>query len=375
MATETMTTQRRTSIQDIPFVIMDVVNAERRVSVGSYPDVDQKQPDRRMSIAPKPMPASHVGQRILNAVRLFWAFTESDFLTFVIPNTMFGVFAALAGLGLVEGKVVSPVNVALRLPLIVWFNWYLTFLFDCANQRSPESVREDLINKPWRPLPSGKITPEETRRTMLFGVPIAYAMSYALGVEQETGLNFILVWLYNDLRGGDEIIRDAILAIAYGIYNLASLRIAIGKEGVVTERGWAWIAIVSGIILTTMQVQDLKDQEGDRTRGRKTAPLVLGETVSRWFIAVSHLVWSLVCSAFWQPGPLGWLPSAVLSTYIALRVVQKREPREDVKTWKLWCLWLIMFYFLPVIRLGWDALREWMWTRKGEAYGWLDVQL
>ena len=77
-------------------------------------------------------------------------------------------------------------------------------------------------------------------------------MNYALGVWEEGSFNFVLTWVYNDLRGSDEIIRDVILAVAYAVYNLASLRIILGMDGVVTPRGYEWTAIVSAIILTTM---------------------------------------------------------------------------------------------------------------------------
>lgn len=36
------------------------------------------------------------------------------------------------------------------------------------------------------------------------------------------------------------------------------------------------VGIISSVILTMMQVRDLKDQEGDRMRRRKTVVLVLG---------------------------------------------------------------------------------------------------
>ena len=339
-----MDTERRLSIASIA----SLMEAERRLSIASYPDLDQKQPDRRMSIAPAPVAVSRKSFGVLNALSLCWAFTQSDFNTFVIPNSMFGVFTALAGLGLVRGETPTFIDVLLRLPMVIWFNWYSVFIFDLANQRTPESIQEDLINKPWRPLPSGKITSEQTRRTMLAAIPIVMLMNYWLGVWQEGAIILILTWLQNDLRGGDEIVRDVIIAVAYGFFNLGSLRLAIGMDGIVTERGYTWIVIVSGIILTTMQVQDLKDQEGDRTRGRKTAPLVFGETISRWMIALFLPVWSLVCAIFWQTALLGSAPAA-MSTYVAFRVLNKRESRDDSKTWKFWCLWHTMIYLLPVV--------------------------
>lgn len=41
-----------------------------------------------------------------------------------------------------------------------------------------------------------------------------------------------------------------------------------------------------------MHSQDMKDQDGDRSRGRRTAPIVLGDVVARSTIAISF--WSVV---------------------------------------------------------------------------------
>lgn len=57
--------------------------------------------------------------------------------------------------------------------------------------------------------------------------------------------------------------------------------------------------MLSGVILTTMQVQDLKDQEDDRARDRLTAPLVTGDASTRWTIALPVLSFSIGCPAFW----------------------------------------------------------------------------
>lgn len=100
--------------------------------------------------------------------------------------------------------------------------------------------------------------------------------------------------MYNDLKGGDELIRDGIIAVAYGLYNIASLKIACkGIEP--SEQGYRWAIVISGVILTTMQIQDLKDVAGDRTRGRQTIPLAFGEWWSRWSIAGFVAGWSVVC--------------------------------------------------------------------------------
>ncbi|VUC26046.1 unnamed protein product [Clonostachys rosea] len=299
--------------------------------------------------------ALSVLRRAIDLSRLFWAFTESDFNTFVIPNSAFGVFGALSGPTLQEGTQSPLATVLLRLPLVVFFNWYNVLNFDLANQRSIESIEEDRINKPWRPIVTGKVTPDQTRRAMLFTIPASLLLNYVLGVWKQGVFILILTWMQNDLRGGDEVIRDVIISAAYGMFNSASLDIAIGTSSgtSINRSGILWTGIISGVILTTMQVQDLKDQMGDRTRGRKTVPLVLGDRVSRYSIAVFVAFWSVLCPLFWQVGLVGYVITATSGGIVDARVLSKLDSREeDAKTWRWWCFWTMVLYLLPIMYLA-----------------------
>ena len=41
--------------------------------------------------------------------------------------------------------------------MLLW-SWSNLFLFNLHNQRHPSSISEDALNKPWRPIPAGRIT-------------------------------------------------------------------------------------------------------------------------------------------------------------------------------------------------------------------------
>ncbi|ORY67581.1 UbiA prenyltransferase family-domain-containing protein [Pseudomassariella vexata] len=282
------------------------------------------------------------GQLACGVRYLIWEFTESNFSTFIIPNTAFGVLGALASSVLTPGSQdfsPQPWEILSRIPATLFFNWTMTFIFDLSNQRSSASVQEDSLNKPWRPIPTGKITAQQTRAVTLAMVPLSLGLCYALGVWNEGNLILVLTWLYNDLRGGDTLARDLIIAVEFGLFNSASLQIAAGGraanmghgENLLSDIGLRWTALISTVIWTTMQVQDLKDQAGDRVRGRMTLPLVLGERVSRLSIAGFVLFWSGVCAYFWQL-PLGAyaLPAAA-GSIVALRILSKWTPEEDAQ--------------------------------------------
>jgi 4-hydroxybenzoate polyprenyltransferase len=292
-------------------------------------------------------------RRILYFLRMSWDFVESDFVTFAVPNTAFGVFSALASSLLIEDDsctAPSALQILHRLPWILAFNVGNLLIFDLANQRAPQSVVEDRVNKPWRPIPQGKITSDQTRRLLLIAIPIILALNYILGAWRQGAFIHILTWLYNDLGGSDEVfVRELIIAVAYGFFNNGSLTVAIGPEYSSSTLGITWTVIVSGVILTTMQVQDLKDQEGDRTRGRKTIVLFLGERMSRSSIAFFVCFWSCVCMYFWGLKPMALSMTATAAAIVAMRVLFIRSQKGDARTWRLWCLWHASLYVLPVL--------------------------
>ncbi|KAK8131819.1 hypothetical protein PG984_008257 [Apiospora sp. TS-2023a] len=312
--------------------------------------------------------------RVWTILHLLWLITCDDFATFVLPNTAFGTFGALSGSLLMTAPPGSGSSsgsssntddyrrlVLLRLPATILFNWSNLLIFDLANQRLPDSVTEDALNKPWRPIPRGLLTPTQMRRLMLLATPWSWR-----SITSGSTLLFVLTWLYNDLRGGDEswILRNVIIAAAFGVYNLGSLKVAGGVgigsnssvETTMTPLGVAWVVVISGVILATMQVQDLKDVAGDRSRGRLSAPLVLGGRLARWTIALPVLFWSVVCSLIWGPRLWG-LPTVTLGILVAYRCVattsspSSRHGEEtklrDRRTWQLWAAWTATLYALP----------------------------
>ncbi|KAL5339971.1 UbiA prenyltransferase family [Aspergillus crustosus] len=299
----------------------------------------------------------------LSLLSLLYEFSESDIPTFVLPNSAFGLLASLSAPLLLENIPTPPPLLNLLLsavPRMLLFNWTNVFVFELANQRLPDSVKEDTANKPWRPLPRGRITSEQTRRLLLVSVPVVLGASVAMGVGVESGLILLLAWMYNDLGGGDEVSRDVIIAVAYDVFLVASLRIgvlstssavspsqALPSTISISKTGYTWLGIIGLVIATTMQVQDLKDQVGDKLRNRKTWPIVLGDSFSRKWIAACIPFWSVVCVVFWKTPVLVSLVPIVLGLWVSLTVLLGSG---DARAWRGWCLWQVALYVLPIWR-------------------------
>ena len=58
--------------------------------------------------------------RLVYLLEIFWLFTKSDFLTFVVPNTVFGILGALSGSRLTTDAHVSVGGVLRRIPLVIF---------------------------------------------------------------------------------------------------------------------------------------------------------------------------------------------------------------------------------------------------------------
>lgn len=148
----------------------------------------------------------------------------------------------------------------------------------------------------------------------------------------------------------DFIVRNLIIGFAFGLYNAGSLKIAGGKNCSINEQGVLWTGILSSVIFTTMHSQDLKDQAGDRSRSRRTAPIVLGDFAARGTIAVPIAFWSVTCPWFWYMGFEGYMLTVPLGTYIIWLLYSDRSFKGDRKSWKLWTLWtalLVSCHLLP----------------------------
>lgn len=295
-----------------------------------------------------------IPESALQSLYTLWLFTESDFATFVLPNTLFGTLGALSGRLTINSASIHPDRhqILAHLPTIIAFNWLNLLVFDIANQRLPSAVTEDSLNKPWRPLPTNRITPAAAQTLLLVTIPTVLLAGHAIGAGPERSLLMALTWMYNDLGGGERSYwaRNIIIATGYALYNAGSLKLAVGQGTSISSTGLSWIALISAVILTTMHVQDLKDQLGDRRRGRRTAPIVLGDATARWTIVAALELWPIVCPIFWRVGMGGFLLSAGLAMLIAIQNLGQRNAKADSLSWKLWAGWMVVLYSLPLFQ-------------------------
>ncbi|MCJ1257383.1 hypothetical protein MMC24_005208 [Lignoscripta atroalba] len=261
-----------------------------------------------------------------------WLFARNDLKSIVFPETAFGIFSALSGSLLTTNSAPNLVDVLARIPRVLLWNWLNVLLFDVSNQRLPDSIVEDSVNKSWRPLPSGRLTADATRRLLLVLIPIVFVASIYLGGMQETVALMVMTWMYNDLGGADEnyLVRNLMNVGGFVCFSSGATAVAVGYgQHELNKKAYSWLAIVGAIVFSTLQMQDLPDMEGDAARGRRTLPLVHGEWIARWSIAVPVIAWSLICPAFWELGIFGYTASVAIGALLVFRILMLRSVAAD----------------------------------------------
>lgn len=280
-----------------------------------------------------------------------WLFTASDLKTIVAPSLVFGVVNALAAsqYEIESYPEALKETVPRRLCLTLCWIWLNLLPFTINNQKSPDSIREDAANKPWRTLPSERMTPQQARNLMLILYPVAVALSaYIGGLRQSVGLVILGVW-YNNFAGGDAscLVRNLINAYGYVCFASGAMEVSLGLSLPMKPRLVGWFGMIAAIIFTTVHLQDMYDQEGDNARGRKTVPLVLGDSWGRWTAAIPLLFWGIACPYYWRTSVVAIMLCATMAGLVAARSLLFRSVESDVLTFKLWNIWVALIFSLP----------------------------
>ncbi|KAF4928674.1 Fumagillin beta-trans-bergamotene synthase [Colletotrichum viniferum] len=285
-----------------------------------------------------------------------YLFTRNDIKTMLIPLSALGILTSLPGPPMTSHPTSCP-TILSNLPALLLWLWLNILILSVSNQRDPAGVLEDKLNKPWRPIPAGRVSAAQARHLLLAAVPLALALSFRLGVGSETLACICASSYYNDLGGADEhfLIRQLVNGLAYPVYGVAALKILIADAGVaeILPGAYAWLGLLGLVVGTTIQVQDLKDYEGDKARRRHTFPVILGDAFTRFGICVGIMFWSLVCPAFWgivQVRVAGWV--WLSGALLAARIWCRRGPEADRLSFVMWSWWVMGLFVLPLMRVA-----------------------
>lgn len=296
---------------------------------------------------------------VIRSAYTIWLFTYSDIKTVILPSLLFSIFTALAAPVFDLSNTTPTWSTLLqRIPAIIFWLWINLLPMTIDNQRQPDSVAEDSLNKSWRPLPSQRLTPTQATYLVLTLYPLTFLASIHQGATAPTIALAAFGYWYNDLHGANHscVMRNLLNACGLVCFAAGALVIALdinshtSFQSPLNNQLTKWLVLIGAIVFTTIHTQDMHDQAGDRTRGRKTMPLVLGDAAARWSIAVAMTFWSLFGPWYWRMS--AWAPATWLGLVVAGRTLSFRSVRADRTTYLLWNLWIGAVYGLPVLAMG-----------------------
>lgn len=291
-------------------------------------------------------------QHLLSSVEYhfytLWLFTASDMTSVAIPSTLFALFNCTQ----MQTSIATFLE---RLPMTIFWMWLNLLASRVNNQQSASSLAEDKLNKPWRPIPSGRIQVDQARALGILVSAISLMMSFVIGrgVAQSI-LLLILGYIYNDLGRGSHrgvVVRDAINDAGFAAFASGALEVATGGRPVKlhVQGMMVWLGLLAAVVATTVHVLDMYDQEGDAADGRRTLPLVIGDGPARWTIMVAVLVWSVVCPLCWRASAASCVPVCLLGLLVAYRIVRRTSKADDRLTARFYNGWLVSLSALPMM--------------------------
>lgn len=265
---------------------------------------------------------------------------------------LFGVLNASIAPLFSMGPALTVGQMIQVMPWMLLWSWSNLLLFNLHNQRHAHAIAEDALNKPWRPLPAGRLTAQQATRVMYGMYPVIIVAGLTAGGLGPCLLEVIFCLWYNEWGGASHpILKNLLNGLGFACFFAGPVEVAT-RHSVFSGEGKAaiWLTILVAAITTCSHLQDFRDMDGDRATGRKTVPLVIGDMNARILCVLGISIWNTVACWFWETdwkeGATAWAAGIA----ITMRLILVRSQKGDVLTWKLFPLWMIGLFLLPVMK-------------------------
>ncbi|MFD8143714.1 UbiA family prenyltransferase [Streptomyces sp. NPDC059708] len=262
---------------------------------------------------------------------LSWQFIKNDPWGGLYPGVVFALAVAVRHHQPAGRLAVTAVTATA-------YFWLYLYTFCLTNQLA--GLREDRLNKPFRPL----VRKTVTARGALTRTAVAFVLfplvGWAAGVWQWALLWQAMTLLHN--LGGSRywIVKNAVI----GCGVLPMLGAAWRMTAPLTPDAWRWMLTLAVVVFLLISVQDLRDLRGDAATRRRTFPLAFGEAFSRRFLCAGFALLPLVTHFLLVRAatPAAWCAeaaAAALCWTTARRVLDRRGPAYDHRTYRLFEYW------------------------------------
>ena len=152
-----------------------------------------------------------------------------------------------------------------------------TYCFEIAQQST--SVKEDEMNKPNRPIPSGILSLQSAyRRWTASWLAFPSLLHFLYGRQPVTYLIIWNAWVFYNYvwpKPTDWFFRNAFSAI--GLFLIYRLENAVICQAIPQWSVSIWPDVALSVYaMLTIHLQEFHDVKGDRIAGRRTLPIILG---------------------------------------------------------------------------------------------------
>ncbi|KAJ7502599.1 UbiA prenyltransferase family-domain-containing protein, partial [Mycena galericulata] len=263
-----------------------------------------------------------------------WLFTRSDFMTTMIPISLFAIVAA-------------PLPSLRNLPHLVFWLWFHLLHFNTSNQTAS---LEDEHNKPDRPLPAGRITLQSALILRWTLMPMCWALSLAYSKEVMYSSMALSAFttMYNELRGSGAhfVFRYALNGLGFAAFEAGTTLVARNDKAHLDTAGWLAIFLSGSIFATTIYAQDFRDVVGDSLINRDTIPLRFGNP-SRTMLLFGVVAWSIGLSLIWNVDIYSGVAFTAMGAYAGSRFIRHTTIEEDRKSYFYYNVWVSVAHILP----------------------------
>ncbi|CAF0762573.1 unnamed protein product [Adineta ricciae] len=222
----------------------------------------------------------------------------TDILAFSRSNTMFVICPPVAVA--VTKYLSSDLSIShLFHPWLSSFIYLYLYILQFNINNDIAGVEGDRIGKPWRPIPSNRISIERAWKLyfivviiyFLYSCYINHVFCCILWIVSTIILNFTSI--QNTSVGKNSMIAPATYAMVAVIWCLVN-----NVSNILDHPHVLWNLIFNSVITAAVAVQqDMRDVEGDRVQGRRTYSVVMGSPQAEKFIAKIVLC-ALICLLF-----------------------------------------------------------------------------
>ena len=223
----------------------------------------------------------------------------------------------------------------------------------------------DAVNKPKRPLPSGRLS---LRDAWIFAL-LAYAVALVLAWFVQPGGRHECFWI---------VVAATLITVLYSVPPFrtkrlgiwANVTIAVPRGVLLKVAGWSSVKTIAGLepwyigaifglfLLGASTTKDFADMEGDARGGCRTLPIIHGVRRAAWMISPSFVIPFLMISIGAWAGILTGsfvllqALAAVMTTYgVYVCYLMLRRP-EDLAVEENHVSWAHMYRMMFVAQLG-----------------------